>query len=202
MAGGKGSRFGENIEKPMAQFLGKSLIRRVIEATKESKKIADTYVAITDYSPKTAYEADSASVKVIKTDGKGYHSDAQQAVQKANLTCPVLIISADLPFINGGFLDEIISEYEKSDKPALTVLIPKEAFSEYGLSAVSLYEHEGKKFAVSGINIVDGRRILEEQEQEVVVSCRPEAVFNVNAIKDLEQAKKYLLRKNNNKNKT
>ena len=194
MAGGKGTRFGVDTEKPMAQFMGKSLIRRVIEATKESKRIAETIVAVTGYSPKTAQEAAEASVKVIETDGKGYHADLQQAIQDANLKCPVLIVSADLPLLNGEFLDQIISRYEESGKPALTVLIPEEAFREYGMSAVSPYEHEGKMYAVSGINIIDGRRILEEQEQEVVVSCRPEAVFSVNSLEDLEAAKDYLLR--------
>jgi len=194
MAGGKGTRFGGDTEKPMAQFIGKPLIRRVIEATKESKRIAETYVAVTSYSPKTAKEAAEASVKVVETDGQGYHADLQQAVQDANLKCPVLIISADLPLLNGEFLDEIIEEYEESGKPALTVLIPEEAFREYGVSAVSLFEHDGKMYAVSGINIIDGQRILEEQEQEVIVSRRPEAVFTVNSSKDLESAKNYLLR--------
>ena len=194
MAGGKGTRFGGDTEKPMAQFIGKPLIRRVIEATKESKRIAETYVAVTSYSPKTAKEAAEASVKVVETDGQGYHADLQQAVQDANLKCPVLIISADLPLLNGEFLDEIIEEYEESGKPALTVLIPEEAFREYGVSAVSLFEHDGKMYAVSGINIIDGQRILEEQEQEVIVSSRPEAVFTVNSLEDLESAKNYLLR--------
>ena len=194
MAGGKGTRFGGDTEKPMAQFIGKPLIRRVIEAAKESKRIAETYVAVTSYSPKTAQEAAEASVKVVETDGQGYHADLQQAVQDANLKCPVLIISADLPLLNGEFLDEIIEEYEESGKPALTVLIPEEAFREYGVSAVSLFEHDGKMYAVSGINIIDGQRILEEQDEEVIVSRRPEAVFTVNSLKDLEAAKNYLLR--------
>ena len=193
MAGGKGTRFGGDTEKPMAQFMGKPLIRRVIEATKKSKRISETYVVVTARSPKTAQEATKASVKVIKTDGQGYHADVQQAVQDAKLACPVLVISADLPLLKGEFLDEIIEEYEESGKTALTVLIPEEALIEYGLSAVSHYEHEGKSYAVSGINIIDGQRILEEQEQEVIVSKKPEAVFNVNSSKDLELAKNYLL---------
>ena len=194
MAGGKGTRFGGDIEKPMAIFNGKPLIRRVIEAAKESERITEIYVAVTSYSPKTAQEATKASVTVIETDGKGYHADVQQAVIDANINCPVLIVSADLPLLNGMFLDEIIKEYEESGKPALTVMIPEEALIEFGLSAVSPYEHEGKMYAVSGINIIDGRRILEEQEQEVVASRRPEAVFTVNSVKDLEAAKNYLLR--------
>jgi adenosylcobinamide-phosphate guanylyltransferase len=194
MAGGRSKRFGGDVEKPMVKFMGKPLIRRVIDATKESKKISETYVVVTSYSPKTAREAAEASVKVIETRGRGYHTDLQQAVQEANLTGPILIISSDLPLLNGKFLDEIIGKYEEAGKPALTVLVPEEAFRKYGISAVSLYKHEGKTYAVSGINIIDGRQVMEWQEQEVVVSSRPEAIFNVNSLQDLESAKNYLLR--------
>jgi adenosylcobinamide-phosphate guanylyltransferase len=197
MAGGKGTRFGGDNEKPMACFEGEPLIRRVIEAVRESKRISDIYVAVTSYSPKTAEEAKRASVKVIETDGRGYHADIQQAVQEANIECPVLIVSADLPLLTGEFLDEIIGKYEELGNPAMTVMIPEEALVEYGLSAVSPFEHEGKVYAVSGINVIDGRRILEEQKQEIVVSSRPEAVFTVNSVNDLEAAKKYLQRTKN-----
>jgi adenosylcobinamide-phosphate guanylyltransferase len=194
MAGGKGTRFGGDTEKPMAQFEGKPLIRRVIEAVKESRMVSEIYVAVTAYSPKTAQEAKKASVQVIETYGKGYHEDIQQAVQEADIKCPVLIVSADLPLLNGKFLDEIIGKYERLGNPALTVMIPEEALTEYGLSAVSPFEHEGRTYAVSGINIIDGRRINEEQKQEIIVSSRPEAVFTVNSVNDLEAAKKYLQR--------
>ncbi len=194
MAGGRSKRFGGDVEKPMVKFMGKPLIRRVIEATKEAKKISKTYVVVTSYSPKTAREAAEASVEVIETKGQGYHADLQQAVQKANLTGPILIISSDLPLLNGEFLDEIIGKYKEAGKPALTVLVPEEAFRKYGISAVSPYEHGGKTYAVSGINMIDGRRIMSWQEQEVVVSSRPEAVFNVNSSQDLESANNYLKR--------
>ena len=199
MAGGKGTRFGKDIEKPMAQFMGEPLIRRVIDATKESEKIAETIVAVTAINPNTAKEAAKASVKVIETDGQGYHEDLQQAIQKANLKCPVLIVSADLPLLTGKFLDEIIMKYEEAGKPALTVLIPEEAFREHNISAASPFEYDGKMYAVSGINIIDGQRILEEQEQEVVFSRRPEAVFTVNSKKDLETARNFLQQTKQNK---
>jgi adenosylcobinamide-phosphate guanylyltransferase len=194
MAGGKGKRFGGDTEKPMIKLLGKPLIRRVIEATKASKRISETYVAVTAYNSKTAEEASKASAKVIETKGHGYHADLRQTVLKLNLACPVLTISSDLPLVNGEFLDEIIDKYEKSRKPALTVLAPIESCSKYGVYPTSFYEHAGNTYAVSGINIIDGRRILEEQEQEVVICRKPEAVFNINTPKDLESAKNYLLR--------
>jgi len=193
MAGGRGTRFGGDIEKPMAMFMGKPLIKRVIEAAKESKRIEKIYVAVTAYSPKTIQEIKNTSVRLIETDGKGYHTDLQQAIKDAKLSGPVLIISADLPLLNGKIIDEIVEKYEESNKPALTVMIPEEACRKYGLSAVSIYEHNGNMYAVSGINIIDGQRIFEEQEQEVFISSRPEAVFTVNSLNDLEAARKYLL---------
>ena len=196
MAGGRGTRFGKDVEKPMVKLLGKSLIRRVIEATKASKRISETYVAVTSYNSQTAEEATKASAKVIETEGKGYHADLRQAILKLNLTCPILTISSDLPLLNGEFLDEIIVKYEKSRKPALTVLVPVEQYREYGLYPTSLEERKGN-YAVSGINIIDGQRILEEQPQkdlqeEVVISRKPEAVINVNTPKDLKSAEKFL----------
>jgi len=194
MAGGRGKRFGGEIEKPMIKLLGKPLIRRVVEATKASKRISETYVAVTLYNSKTAEEAVKASAKVVKTKGHGYHADLQEAILKLNLACPVLTISSDLPLLNEEFLDEIIDKYEKSRKPALTVLVPIENCRKYGLHPTSFYEHESNTYAVSGINIIDGHRILEEQEQEVVICRKPESVFNINTPKDLKSARNYLLR--------
>jgi adenosylcobinamide-phosphate guanylyltransferase len=193
MAGGRGERFGGDLEKPMIKLLGKPLIRRVIEATKASKRILETYVTVTLYNSQIAEESVKASAKIVETKGHGYHADLRQAILKLNLACPVLTISSDLPLLNGEFLDEIIDEYEKSGKPALTVLVPIENCRKYGLCPTSFYEHEGNTYAVSGINIIDGRRILEEQQQEVIICRKPEAIFNINTPKDLESAKNYLL---------
>jgi adenosylcobinamide-phosphate guanylyltransferase len=194
MAGGRGERFGGDTEKPMIKLLGKPLIKRVIEAAKASKRISETYVAVTSYNSQTAEEAAKASAKVVETMEHGYHADLQEAILKLNLACPVLTISSDLPLVNGKFLDEIIDKYEKSRKPALTVLAPIESCRKYGVYPTSFYEHEGNTYAVSGINIIDGRQISEEQEQEVIICRKPQAVFNINAPKDLESAKNYLLR--------
>jgi len=194
MAGGKGERFGKGVEKSMVKLLGKPFIRRVIEAAKESKKTLEMYVAVTANNPQTAQEALKASANVITTDGRGYHADLQQAVLKANLNCPVLTISSDLPLLTGEFLDDIIDKYEKSGKPALIVLIPVESCYKHGLVPTSFYEHKGKRYAVSGINIIDGKQITEEQPQEVIVSTKPEAIFNINTPDDLRAAENYLLR--------
>lgn len=193
MAGGKGKRFGKNVEKSMTLLHGKPFVRRVIEAAKESKKTSEVYTAVTSNNPRTADEARKAYARVITTDGRGYHADLQQAVLKANLNCPVLILSSDLPLLTGEFLDDIVEKYEKSGKPALVVLVPLENCRKYGLAPTSFYEHKGKKYAVSGVDVIDGRKITEEQPQEVIISTKPEAIFNINSPDDLRAAENYLV---------
>jgi len=102
----------------MIELLGKSLIKKVIESAKASKRISETWMAVTSYYSQAA-EAAKASTKIIETEGQGYHADLRQAILNLNLTCPVLTISSDLPLLNGELLDEIIDKYEKSRKPAL-----------------------------------------------------------------------------------
>lgn len=193
MAGGKGSRFGVDVEKPMVELMGKTLLKRVIEAAKDAWSISSIYVAVTARTPKTLEEAAKAHVKTVKTKGVGYHADLQEAILGANLRCPVLSLSSDLVFLTGRFLDKVVSNYEKSGKPALIVLSTIEACRNFGVEPTSLYEHNGKLFAVSGINIVDGRKISGgEQEQEVMISDQLDAVFNVNTLQDLELARTIL----------
>jgi adenosylcobinamide-phosphate guanylyltransferase len=201
MAGGKSQRFGKNVEKPTVKLNGKSFIERVVEAAKASKKIIGVYVAVTKVNVQTAEEVAKTSAKVVVTDGKGYHSDLQEAIKKVKLSGPVLVISSDLPLVSGEFLDVVISRYEKAGKSALVVLVPVEACSKYGVNPTSFYEYKGKEYAVSGIDIIDGQQIIkglpltEEQPQETFISERPEAIFNINTRSDLRAAERYLQKK-------
>jgi adenosylcobinamide-phosphate guanylyltransferase len=197
MAGGKGKRFGGKTEKALVKLLGKPLIQWVIEATRAAESISEVYVIATNETPKTLEAVSNFRVKVIKTDGKGYHEDLQQAILDSDMEYPVLAISADMPLLTGEFLDHVISHYWKAGKPALTVLVPIEACRRHGVEPTSLYPYDGKSYAVSGLNVVDGRKILEgEQEQEVFILDRIEIAININTRQDLEAAERYLREKN------
>jgi adenosylcobinamide-phosphate guanylyltransferase len=197
MAGGKGKRFGGKTEKALIRLLGKPLIQWVIEATMAAEKISEVYVIATNETPKTVEAVSNMGVKVIKTEGKGYHADLQQAILDSGMEYPVLAISADMPLLTEEFLDHVISHYWKAGKPALTVLVPIEACRRHGVEPTSLYPHDGESYAVSGLNVVDGRKISEgEQEQEVLISDRIEVAININTRQDLEAAERYLREKN------
>jgi len=193
MAGGKGKRFHLKIEKPLAQFLGKPLIDWVIDAVKSASKISGFYVVTSPNTLETEKKCLTEGFNVIRTDGKDYHYDLKQAVIKSQLYCPVLTVSSDLPALTGTFLDQIILTYEKCGKPALTVLVPMEKCREIGLSTASPYTYKGAIYAVSGINIIDGVKIFQDElDQEVIISDNVEAALNINSLKDLRNAERYL----------
>ncbi len=197
MAGGKGKRFRLKIEKPLAQFLGKPLIDWVINAVKSASNVSEFYIVTSFNTPETEKKCLKEGLNIIRTDGRNYHHDLKQAIIKRQLYCPVLTVSSDLPALTGVFLDKIISKYEKCGKPALTVLVPIEKCKEIGLSTASPYSHKGVIYAVSGINIIDGAKIFEnELDQEVIITDNVEAVLNINSLRDLRNAEKYLKNRN------
>src|SRR5665647_2596001 len=107
MAGGKGSRMGLSIEKPLLPFLGKPLIDWVAEAIIEAKKVSEFYVITSANTPQTEQHCQSKGWKILHTDAKGYHNDLKQAVSMPKLTGPTITIAAALPAITGHVLHKI-----------------------------------------------------------------------------------------------
>jgi len=192
MAGGKGSRMGLATEKPMLLFLDKPLIEWVINAILESNEVSEFYVVTSPNTPQTEEYCRSRGWKVLRTEAKGYHNDVKQAVSQLNWMGPVLTIPADVPAITGKVLDKVIKKFEKCGKDFFAVFVPIEARKKMGLSVSSVDEYKGIWYAVSGVNIINGKKTLSEGkvETDAIVSEDIEVILNVNTVKDLEVAQK------------
>jgi adenosylcobinamide-phosphate guanylyltransferase len=195
MAGGKGKRVGLTIEKPLLPFLGKPLIEWVVEAAKSAKKISGFYIVTSGSTPGTEEKCLKEGLKVIRTDGKGYHDDLVQAILQAQLRCPVLTIPADLPALTGRFLDKVISAFEDG-KDALAVFVPIKTREELELSVSSTDEYKGVWYAVSGVNIINGAKIQDEGkiDTSAIITEEIEVLLNINTLKDLDIAEKIMQR--------
>jgi adenosylcobinamide-phosphate guanylyltransferase len=188
MAGGKGTRMALSEEKPLLRVGGKPVIEHVITALKNAKKISSVVVAVSDYTPKTAKAMLQFSVSVIKTPGKEYVSDMGYAVRTLGLQT-VLAICADLPLITADVIDAIVECYERCGKPALSVVVPMETKTRLGLSGKYGFELNGTRVVPAGINVIDGRRIDEEElEEELYVFDRKEVALNINTVQELRIA--------------
>ena len=190
MAGGKGTRMALSEEKPLLKVGGKTIIEHVLSALKDAKKVDSIVVAVSVYTPKTARFVAKFPVKVIETPGKEYVSDMGYAVKKLKLRT-VLAIAADIPLITGEVVDAIVERYEQCGKPALAVVVPLETKEKLGLGAEYAFELEGRRVVPAGINVIDGRRIDEEElDQEVFVVDWKEVAVNINTLEELKIAER------------
>ena len=194
MAGGKGSRMGLPTEKPLLPFLGKPLIDWVAKAIVDAKKVSEFYVITSANTPLTEQHCQSKGWKILHTDAKGYHNDLKQAVSMANLTGPVLTMPSDVPAITGQALDKIVDSFELCGKDFLAVFVPIKARQDLGLSISSTDEYKGVWYAVSGVNVINGTKILSEGkiETSAVITDETEVLLNINTTKDLEIAQKIM----------
>jgi adenosylcobinamide-phosphate guanylyltransferase len=201
MAGGKGKRMGLPVEKPLLPFLDKLLIDWVAEAVICAEKISEFYVVTSANTPETEKYCQSNGWKVLRTDAKGFHNDLKQAVLMAGLMGPVLTIPADSPAVTGKFLDKIIDQFEVCGKDFYAVFVPIQVRENLGLSVDSTDEYEGKWYAVSGVNIVNGAKIQGEGkiETSALITKEIEVLLNINTLKDLKIAERIM--KDNNLNK-
>lgn len=188
MAGGKSTRMMLSEEKPLLIVGGKPVIEHVLAALKKSKKVSSIVVAVSDYTPKTAQLMYQLKVTVIKTPGKGYVSDMGYAVRTLGLQ-NVLAIGADFPLITAEVVDSIIGSYEGCGKPALSVVVPVETKKQMGLSGKYGFLFNGKFVIPAGINVIDGRRIDEEElDEEICVLDQKEVAVNINTTEELIKA--------------
>jgi adenosylcobinamide-phosphate guanylyltransferase len=190
MAGGKGTRMMLSEEKPLLKIGGKTVIEHVLAALENAEKVDSIVVAVSDYTPKTARFMAKFPVKVIKTPGKEYVSDMGYAVKRLKLQI-VLAVAADLPLITGETIDDIVERYEQCGKPALTVVVSMETKEKLGLGREYAFELKNKLVVPAGINVIDGRRIDEEElDEEICVVDRKEVAVNINTIQELRIAEK------------
>jgi adenosylcobinamide-phosphate guanylyltransferase len=188
MAGGKSTRMLISEEKPLLRVADKPVIEHVLTALKKSKKVSSIVVAVSDYTPKTAQLMRQFEVSVIKTPGKGYVSDLGYSVRTLSLQT-VLAIGADFPLITAEVVDAIVKDYERCGKPALSVVVSLETKEQLGLEGKYGFEFNGKMVVPAGINVIDGRRIDEEElDEEIYVSNRKEVAININTVQELKIA--------------
>jgi adenosylcobinamide-phosphate guanylyltransferase len=184
MAGGKGSRMDFKSEKPLIMINNKSMIQHVIEALNDSKKIKDIIVATSKNTPETDEFLKKIGIKTFMTQGEDYVHDLGLILSHFCESDILLTITADLPLINGKIIDEVINEYEKSEKPAMSVLVPLEIFQKHGLKPTSVFDN----LVPSGLNILRG--INKTQNEEVLIIEKIELALNINTCEDIKLLKK------------
>jgi adenosylcobinamide-phosphate guanylyltransferase len=180
MAGGKGTRMESNLEKPLMEVKGKTLIELVLTALQDSKRVERIVVATSRYTPQTALFMDKLGFEVIITPGAGYIEDLAFLLSRDEFKDEILLtVTSDLPLITGEIIDQVLEAYQKSSTPAMSVMIPVNVFREHGLEPSLVFGN----LVPSGLNILRGKD--NEQDEEVLVISKIELTLNINSPEDI-----------------
>ena len=189
MAGGRGTRLEVPCEKPLFKLKEVPLIKYVLDNLNQSKLIDKIIIAVSPNTCKTTQYLKSLDYdfEFLDTSGKGYLTDLSYVLyffEKKSKDDTLLFINADLPFICAETIDDVLNHYFKSDKDALSVLVPVEIFEELGLD----YSYEFDGNVPSGLNILRSENII--QEESNIVIPKVELALNINTLLDSKVAEK------------
>ena len=187
MAGGKGSRLNRG-EKPLVRLFGRPLIEYVVSCLTDSLAVSDgrILVATTNNVPLTSRWARERELEVVETAGKGFVPDMVEAINQAGVKEPILVIMADLPLVTPDLIDQIIEIYDQRPEPALSTHTPLHLHTRMGRRPDTLFNYQGQLIVPSGINILEGANIRDEQEDYHLIMERIELALNVNVTEDLK----------------
>ena len=193
MAGGMGTRLKVPCEKPLFKLHDKPLIKYVLDNLKSSRLIDEIVIAVSPNTCETTKYLKSLNddFKILDTSGDDYLKDLSYILdyfEKQSKNDILLFINADLPFISSKTIDEVLKTYLKSDKDALSVIVPVEVFESLGLD----YSYEFNGCVPSGLNILRSENIIQDEMQ--LVLKKVELALNINTIPDSEIAKKLYYR--------
>ena len=187
MAGGRGTRLKTPVEKPLFKLHNKPLIKYVLDNLNSSKLIEKIIIATSPNTPETIEYIKKFNYEILDTPGVDYLHDLSLILdyfEDKSRDDILLFINADLPFIGGDCIDFILDSYFKSDKEALSTLIPVSVFEELGLE----YEYEYKGLVPVGVNILKSINKIQDECQLVIK--KQELAFNINTLQDADVAKK------------
>ena len=162
MAGGKGTRMGFcGVEKPMIEVGGVYTVERVINALKDSKHIDRILVSVSPNTPDTERYVNELGIETIRTSGEDYVEDLHDAFRlldgKYVLTCP-----SDMPLLKPFTVDAFVKYFLENPDDSMTAIIDEEVVIKSGFTPSFDFEQDGKKWVISGMNIMDRKKILDD----------------------------------------
>jgi len=154
MAGGKGTRMYTKEEKLLLQYK-KPVIIHVVDALRDSACFSKIIAATSDNSPNTQKLIQNYGIEIIKTKGGGYVSDLNVALSNLNET--TLVVSGDLPLLDGEIIKEIIANYDNNAWQS--ILVTKKFLDIINMTLEFSVNYDNKECYYTGLSIVDPKKV-------------------------------------------
>jgi len=190
MAGGEGSRLGMG-EKPLVCIAGRPMIQWVIDAF--SSAGCSPVVVLSSKTPYTRNWCRVHSIPFIVADGDGYLEDLMYAVRVLEEEGPIFTSVSDIPCISAGIIRAVYETYCRSGMEACSTWVPVSLCRDVGTEPRYQFEIDGVPSSPVGVNILQGSKIGEVQEELCLLLHEKELVFNVNTRSELALLENHFL---------
>ena len=195
MAGGKGSRMGFcGVEKPMIEVGGVYTVERVVNALKSSKHIDKILVSVSPNTPDTERYMRDIGIETIRTSGEDYVEDLHDSFRilsgKYVLTCP-----SDVPLLRPFTVDAFINYFLDNPDDSMTAVVEEDVVVKSGITPSFDFGYEGKKWVISGMNIMDREKILSDEvlSYSYFMTDWVDLAINMNTEHELKIARSFFL---------
>ena len=184
MAGGKGSRMNLDGEKLLLKYK-KQIILHVIDALENSKCFSKILAITSSNSPKTEKLLEENKIKLIHTPGVGYVEDLNLVLKSLNDF--VFITSADLPYLDGNIIKDIINQYN-SKNIWTTILVTKNFLDSLHLTSSYSFTFNNQQCCYTGISLVNAKNIstLDDVIENFIIIDDKRVAFNLNTKEDYD----------------
>ena len=184
MSGGKGSRMNLGGEKLLLKYK-KPVVLHVIDALVDSKCFSQILAITSSNSPKTKKFLEENNVNIFNTPGDGYVEDLNFVLKSLNDF--VLITSADLPFLDGDIIKNIVNQCN-SDNIWTTILVTKKFLESLHISSDYWINFENQQCCYTGISLVNAKNIstLENVSENFIIIDDKRIAFNLNTKQDYD----------------
>lgn len=155
MCGGRGTRLGGEVEKPLVEIGGVPMVDRVLDALAGSRA-GTVHGVVSPHTPATREHLRHRDCPVVDAPGEGYVADLGYALDRVEP--PVLTVVADLPLLAAEVVDRVLDYAETDGRrgDSVTVCVPAAVKRTLGASVDTSFEHEGTDLVPTGLNVVGG----------------------------------------------
>ena len=162
MCGGRGTRLGSRVEKPLVEVCGTPMVDRVLDALGASRVASnggEVHAVVSPDTPATREHLAARSRRdctVVDALGEGYVADLGYALERVEP--PVLTVVADLPLLAPEVVDRVLDDATRPEHrgDSVTVCIPAAVKRALGASVDTSFESEGTELVPTGLNVVGG----------------------------------------------
>jgi len=190
MAGGSGSRLNMG-EKPLILINNQPMIRYIIDAFAGAS--CEVVVATSPKTPMTRNWCRVNGITTYHAGGVDYIRDMVETVLALEETRPLFVSVSDIPCINARIITEIQKAYLDSGKDACSTWVPSRIIGACRGGMTYRETIATEEVCPTGLNILNGNRIEEVQEELQLVISDPRLALNVNTRADRAAAEIFLI---------